>query len=664
MCGFAGFLDASKECTRDQLASDALAMAGCLRHRGPDDEGVWVDPAAGIALGHRRLSIVDLSASGHQPMESAGGRYVVAYNGEVYNFPALRRELEGTGHRFRGHSDTEILLAAVEEWGVAPAVRRLVGMFAFALWDRRERALFLCRDRLGEKPLYYGWMGGSFLFGSELKALRAHPAWRGEVDRDALALYMRHAYIPAPYSIHREVRKLQPGTILELRGASPGTLPAPVPYWTMEEVVARGAADPFRGSEEEAAAELERLLRDAVAQQMVADVPLGAFLSGGVDSSAIVALMQAQSARPVRTFTLGFHEPGFNEAEHARAVAEHLGTEHTELYVTADEARGVIPLLPGLYDEPFADSSQIPTFLVARLARSSVTVSLSGDGGDELFGGYNRYFQGRRIWNSTRWMPGPLRASAAGLVSAVSPGSWDRIGSRLRQPQLADRARKLAGVLGAATPEAVYSHLVSSWTDPVSIVRGAQEPPTPVTDSARRPEMDDFTERMMYLDTVTYLAEDILTKVDRAAMGVALETRVPFLHHPVVEFAWRLPLEMKVRGGQGKRVLRRVLYRHVPRALIERPKVGFAVPVDRWLRGPLREWAEELLDERRLNEEGFLRPAPIRSLWRQHLRGERNAQQALWCVLMFQAWLEASRAGAPGRRSAGPPPAVCGPGAR
>ncbi len=645
MCGFAGFLDGSGRSTRDQLASGALAMAGRLLHRGPDDGGMWVDERVGIALGHRRLSIVDLSASGHQPMESPGGRYVVVYNGEVYNFPELRRELEGLGHRFRGHSDTEVLLAAVEEWGLRPAVRRLIGMFAFALWDRRERTLSLCRDRLGEKPLYYGWMGDHFLFGSELKAMRAHPAWRGETDRDALALFMRHAYIPAPYSIHRGVMKLLPGTILELREAAPGSLPTPVPYWSMAEVAARGVSDPFRGSEAEAAAELEVLLRDAVAHQMVADVPLGAFLSGGVDSSAIVALMQAQSTRPVRTFTLGFEESGYDEAEHARAVAEHLGTDHTELYVTPGEARDVIPLLPALYDEPFADGSQIPTFLVARLARRDVTVSLSGDGGDELFGGYNRYFLGRRIWNGIRWIPRPLRGSAGGLLSTVSPGAWERIGSRSRQPQLADRAQKVVEVLGAANPDAIYRRLVSRWADPTSIVRGAVEPPTPVTDSSGWPELEDFTERMMYLDTITYLPEDILTKVDRAAMGVSLETRVPFLDHRVVELAWRLPLAMKVRAGRGKQVLRRVLYRHVPRDLIERPKVGFAPPIHRWLRGPLRDWAEDLLDERRLEEEGFLRAAPIRALWRQHLSGERNAQDPLWCVLMFQAYLRATSRG-------------------
>ena len=648
MCGFVGFVEARGEMPRERLASLAARMAGTLHHRGPDDHGTWADESAGIALGHRRLSILDLSPEGHQPMVSAGGRYVVAFNGEIYNFPLLRTELEGRGTRFRGHSDTEVLLAAVEAWGVRAALERFVGMFAFALWDREARTLSLCRDRMGEKPLYYGWAGNAFLFGSELKALRAHPGWRGEVDRGALALFARHNHVPAPYSIYRGVRKLVPGTFLTLRlPAEPATLPEPEAYWSLADAVRAGRADPFRGSGAEAADALEGLLRDAVAGQMLADVPLGAFLSGGVDSSAVVALMQAQSAARVRTFTIGFHEPGYDEAEHARAVAAHLGTDHTELYVAPEQAMELIPSLPEVYDEPFADSSQLPTLLVSRLARRNVTVSLSGDAGDELFGGYNRYFVGRNVWRGIGWAPAGLRRAISSGVHAFPPAAWDRAGralpARLRQPQLGDRVRKLAEVLAAPDPQAIYTRLISHWPHPEALVPGAAHLPTAVTDGSGWPPLRDFTEWMMYVDSVSYLPDDILVKVDRAAMAASLETRVPFLDHRVVEFAWRLPLRYKVRGGVGKWVLRQVLYRHVPRALIERPKQGFGVPLDAWLRGPLRDWAESLLDERRLREDGFFDPRPIRARWREHLEGRRNWQAALWCVLVFQSWMDHDR---------------------
>jgi len=627
-------------------------MANGVTHRGPDDSGTWLDESAGVALGHRRLSIQDLSPLGHQPMVSASGRYVVAYNGEIYNFCQLQQELQSRGYTFRGHSDTEVLLAAVEAWGVEGALERFVGMFAFALWDREDRVLFLARDRLGEKPLYYGWQGGSFLFASELKALRQHPAWEGEVDRDALALYMRHNYVPAPWSIYRGIRKLLPGTLLRIpAGLRPGELPEPLPYWSAVEVAEAGLLHPFEGSEAEAVEALDRLLRETLGDKMISDVPLGAFLSGGYDSSLVVALMQDLSDRPVKTFSIGFHEEAYNEAHHAAEVARHLGTDHTELYITPEEAMAVIPDLPRLYDEPFADSSQIPTFLVSRLARQQVTVTLSGDGGDELFGGYNRYAQGLEILSRLHRLPRPARRLLAGSLRALPPGAWDRLFA-LASPLLpasmkvrlaGDKLHKLAGILGLQGEKALYRGLVSHWDAPEQVVPGSRELPTVLTDPARQARLADFTDYMMFTDLVSYLPDDILVKVDRASMGVSLEARVPLLDHRIVEFAWRLPRHMKVRDGQGKWVLRQVLYRYVPREIMERPKMGFGVPIDHWLRGPLREWAESLLEERRLREEGWFDPAPILRKWREHLSGQRNWAYHLWDVLMFQSWLEEVR---------------------
>ena len=621
-------------------------MGEAIAHRGPDDSGVWLDAYAGIGLSHRRLSVLDLSPAGHQPMVSGSGRYVIAFNGEIYNHLDLRRQL---GDRaWRGHSDTETLLAGFEFWGIEKTLQRAVGMFAIALWDRVDRSLILARDRMGEKPLYYGWQGDTFLFGSELKALKAHPAFQGEIDRDALALMLRHNYIPAPYSIYKGIRKLLPGTYLKLlMGKREGE---PVHYWSVRGMAERGQAQPFAGSEAEAVMALEAHLLESIGLQMIADVPLGAFLSGGVDSSTVVALMQAKSSRPVKTFTIGFHEEGYDEAQHAKSVARHLGTEHTELYVMPKEAMNVIPRLPALYDEPFSDSSQIPTLLVSEMARRHVTVSLSGDGGDELFGGYNRYFWATNIWRRVGWAPQPIRAALAGALTALPPSAWNvvfrglsrflPVGWRYANP--GDKLHKLAEILAVRTPEEIYLDLVSHWKQPTEVVHGTHEPPTVLTDSAQWAGLQDFEQRMMYLDQMTYLPDDILTKVDRAAMGVSLETRVPFLDHRVVEFAWSLPLSMKIHHGQGKWLLRQVLNRHVPKELIDRPKMGFGVPIDVWLRGPLKGWAEELLDEARLQREGYFDPRPIRRKWTEHLTGRRNWSYYLWDVLMFQAWLEAN----------------------
>ena len=628
------------------------AMTNAIVNRGPDSEGHWLDGNAGIALGHRRLAIVDLSPAGAQPMPSPCGRYVIAFNGEIYNHLVLRTELANSGMAptWRGHSDTETLLAGFEAWGIQATIERAVGMFAFAVWDRLERTLTLGRDRLGEKPLYYGWQGRGnsavFLFGSELKALRAHPAFAASIDRDALCLYMRHMAVPSPHSIYQGIKKLLPGSLLTVSRQVPDALP--VAYWSGVTVAEHGVAQPFAGTPAHA---LEVLLKDAVRQQMMADVPLGAFLSGGIDSSTVVALMQAQSVRPVKTFTIGFNEAGFNEAVHAKAVAAHLGTDHTELYVTPDQAMAVIGRLPQLFDEPFADSSQIPTFLVSQMARQHVTVSLSGDAGDELFSGYNRYALTASLWSRLSRLPLPLRRGVAWGLTRLSPQTWTRLAAHTqlarRWSGLGDKVHRGAGVMASRTAGELYHRMVSNWQDPASVVLGGQEPATVLTGEAPALAGLSNVERMMVLDMLTYLPDDILTKVDRAAMGVSLETRVPFLDHRVVEFAWQLPLHYKLRPENGslttKWALRQLLYRHVPQTLIERPKMGFGVPIDSWLRGPLRDWAEDLLGEQRLRREGYFNPAPIRQKWAEHLSGQRNWQSPLWSVLMFQAWLEANR---------------------
>jgi asparagine synthase (glutamine-hydrolysing) len=646
MCGITGFWDKSIELNSAELSGIATKMSNAIIHRGPDSGGVWVDETTGIALGHRRLAIVDLSPEGHQPMISSNSRYLIVFNGEIYNFPDLRAELLQLGHTFRGHSDTEIMLAGFCEWGLEGAVQRFNGMFAFALWDRQEQLLHLGCDRLGEKPIYYGWIGQTLIFGSELKALKAHPHFQPEIDRAALTLFIRHSYIPAPSSIYQGINKLPPASLLTWNGTA--TRSIPVPYWSARAAAEAGIANQFTGSDRQAIDRLDALLLDAVGIRMMADVPLGAFLSGGVDSSTVVALMQAQSSKPVKTFSIGFEEAEYNEAQHAQAVAKHLHTEHTELYVTAAQALAVIPKLPTLYDEPFADSSQIPTFLVSELARAHVTVSLSGDGGDELFGGYERYFLAENIWQKFGWMNKSLRQTTAQALTGVSTQTWDRVVKLL--PAIPDRLKqypgsrihKLAEILAVDKPEEMYRGLVSIWKQPGNVVIGGSEAATYLSDPQQWAQVPTFTDSMMYLDTMTYLPDDILVKVDRASMGVSLEGRIPLLDHRVVELAWQIPLSMKIRDNRGKWILRQVLEKYVPNSLIDRPKMGFGVPIDSWLRGPLRDWAEALLDEQRLQTEGFFQPEPIRQIWAEHLSGDRNWQYCLWNVLMFQAWLEAN----------------------
>ncbi|CAN1496827.1 AsnB Asparagine synthase (glutamine-hydrolyzing) [Burkholderiaceae bacterium] len=639
------------------MAEQVTRMALAIAHRGPDNAGVWTDDRAGIGLGHRRLSIVDLSAAGHQPMHSNAGRYVMAFNGEIYNHLELRAELGGI--EWRGHSDTETLLAGFEAWGVVATLKKAVGMFAIALWDRQDRVLTLVRDRFGEKPLYYGWVNGAFVFGSELKALRAFPGFDNPVNLEALAQYMRFTYVPAPLSIHQDIYKLEPGCLLTLHGLprfarnerDDGSRNDGIQitrWWDLADVVHAGQQNQFT-DDIQAVDALEKCLGKAVQLQSLAEVPLGAFLSGGVDSSIIVALMQQQATRPVKTFTVGFEEAGFDESPHAKAVAKHLGTEHNELFVSSADARAVIPKLPIMYDEPFADSSQIPTHLICKAARQQVTVALSGDAGDELFGGYNRYFWGPRIWNRLAWIPYPIRQVLGNAIAGVPASVLEVLGKPLNAmlqgsqgiSLFGDKAHKLAARLqGVRNMDDLYTSLVSEWQDPGSVVKGVGDNADEII---RVPANLLPEERMMYRDSMNYLPDDILCKVDRAAMATSLETRVPFLDHRVAELAWRLPLHMKIRGNQGKWALRQVLYKYVPRKLIDRPKAGFGIPVGQWLRGPLREWAEGLLDEQRLEREGYFYPAPIRTKWAEHLSGKRDHTPSLWAVLMFQSWLEGNK---------------------
>jgi asparagine synthase (glutamine-hydrolysing) len=642
MCGIVGVLSSSAGTVDDSILRH---MANAIQHRGPDGIDIWQDKSAGIAMGHRRLAIVDLSSAGSQPMVSRTGRFIIVFNGEIYNHLELRAQLDQSNHPgecWRGHSDTESLLAGFERWGIEETVKKSVGMFSFGIWDQQKRQLTLARDRIGEKPLYYGWQGNTFLFGSELKALRANPAFKQDIDRGALCLFVRHGYIPAPYSIYTGISKLQQGSLLTVSLEQHATRLSV--YWSGSEVARIGAQNVFKGTESEALDELESLLKDSVRQQMIADVPVGAFLSGGVDSSTVVSLMQAQSNRPVKTFTIGFKEVGYDEAAYARSVAHHLGTDHTELYVTAEQALSVIPKLPYIYDEPFSDPSQIPTQLVSKLAREHVTVSLSGDGGDELFCGYNRYQMAANVWPKVSALPVALRAVLAQGVTRISPEAWNRIARMLvssnRAASIGDKLHKGAGALTSASSDELHRRLVSHWDDPASLVIRGLEHKSLLGECPPDLQGLDDVQRMMAQDMLTYLPDDILVKLDRAAMSVSLESRVPFLDHRVVEFAWRLPSHLKMRRGQTKWALRQILYKYVPKELIERPKVGFGVPIDVWLRGPLRGWAETLLEPSRLRNEGFLDANLIWQKWQEHLSGRRNWASQLWDMLMFQCWLE------------------------
>ncbi|MDC5850447.1 asparagine synthase (glutamine-hydrolyzing) [Vibrio europaeus] len=657
MCGIVGYLSYQHE-NSDILFDNTTKMADALITRGPDSHGIWLEPELGLGLGHRRLAIQDLSEAGHQPMISNCGRFTIVFNGEIYNHNEIRSELETlnigyTQTGWRGHSDTETLLAALSAWGIEKSLQKLVGMFAFALWDKQKKTLTLARDRIGEKPLYYGLVGHRLFLGSELKALMVHPSFNTDIDSSSLSLLLRYNNIGFNQSILSGVKKLPPGTWLEVTESALRSqrLPVPSVYWSLAEVAQTGISNPFEGDEKDAVYSLDSLLKQSISGQMISDVQLGAFLSGGIDSTTIVSMLQSLSNTPVKTFTIGFNEAGYNEADHAREIANYLGTDHSELFVSEKDMLDSVARLPSLYSEPFADVSQIPTFLVSEMAAKEVRVSLSGDAGDELFGGYNRYFRATSIWKKLGWLPRPFRLALAGAITSLPPSQWNTVFKNLerlvpsgwRYSTPGDKLHKLADMLAVRCPEDIYSALVSHWKPTeLNVVRGVDCFTTDLTIQTDSIPVSAVTleERMMFLDSITYLPDDILAKVDRAAMGVSLETRVPFLDHRVVEFAWTLPLSMKIRQGEGKWLVRQVLGKHVPIEMVERPKTGFSVPIDSWLRGPLKGWASELLDPTSMNQQGFFESSMIERKWREHLSGERNNAHQLWSVLMYQSWFQ------------------------
>lgn len=643
MCGFVGFILSSNK-GRD-IANNINKMTQSIEHRGPDDKGVWIDKNLGVALGHRRLSIMDTSILASQPMESNSKRYVIVYNGEIYNFKELRKSLIKCGVIFKSQSDTEVLLSAIDNWGIESSLKAIVGMFAFALWDKKEKILTLSRDRMGEKPLYYGFQDGTFTFGSELKSLKLHPDWIGEINRDSIALQMQYGYIPAPYSIYKSIYKLMPGSYVQFNVRSK-LLAKPKEYWSMKSVYEEGIKNPYNYSNSGAVKSLDELLNRTIREKMISDVPLGAFLSGGVDSATLVSLMQFNSSKKIKTFSIGFFEENYNEAHHAKKIANYLQTDHTELYVTNKQVMNVIPKLPHIYDEPFSDSSQIPTFLVSEMASRSVKVVISGDGGDELFAGYNRYTYGQSLWEKSLKIPKGIQSTIAKFILNYQISSWDKLGDFYeiffprKISRIGEKLHKLANTLPITSQEELYLSLISSWKNPVDLVIKSKDVITTINNIDKHLVCDNFATKMMYLDLITYLPDDILCKVDRASMYSSLETRAPFLDHRVVEFAARLPMRQKIHDGHSKWLLRQVLYNYIPKELVEHPKMGFSIPIGLWLRGPLREWSESLINSNRLEKEGYLNADLVQEKWNEHLSGKRDWQNLLWNVLMFQSWLD------------------------
>jgi asparagine synthase (glutamine-hydrolysing) len=641
MCGIAGFFETKLNRDSNEIRTIGNNMIKTLHHRGPDANGLWQDTDIPLLLAHARLSIIDLSKEGAQPMISASGRYVISYNGEVYNFPAIMSDLEDAGIEFRGRSDTEVILAAFEKWGISIALQKLNGMFAFALLDRKEKRLHLVRDRMGKKPLYIGWAGHALIFASELKAIHEHPSFEADISRDALSLFMRYAYVPAPFSIYKNMWQLPAGCMaaidLEKIEAFTDLAKIFVPYWHHPRKLEEARSHLSAKNDNEIIDEFDALLKDCVRDRMISDVPLGAFLSGGIDSSMIVAHMQEISDIPVKTFSIGFSKSGFDEASYAKKIAAHIGTDHQELYLEANSALDVIPKLPDMYDEPFADPSQIPTYMISKFARQDVTVALSGDGGDEMLGGYLRHYTVPKIWNKVGWLPGPARAIMGKAITMVPVDMWDKVIPG--HPQIGERLHKMGNILPLKTEEEIYTHLTCFWVREEPLVIDSGNPVIPLTDNAWRPEGLSFAERMMYGDTLSYLPNDILVKVDRASMANSLEVRAPLLDKRIFEYAWSLPHNVKIRNGKGKWLLRQTLARYVPEKMFERPKQGFAIPISDWLNGPLNNWANDLLSEESLKNDGFLNPEPVINAWQQHQKGKGNYSTRLWNVLMFNSWL-------------------------